>query len=95
MFEWLTNLFHKSPDVAEMADQGIQKAQEITNVIPGEADNQVVDAVAEKVEQVTQQFEQIKENAPSVAPAAPEGPATPPSPAAETPVPTDNTPKQV
>lgn len=79
MFEWLTNLFHKSPDVAEIADQGIQKAQEITTAIPGDADNQVVQAVEEKVQQVTEHFEQIKENVPETA-AAPSTPVTPVAP---------------
>jgi|JI10StandDraft_1071094.scaffolds.fasta_scaffold630915_2 hypothetical protein len=64
MFEWLTNLFHHADDVSQMADQGIQSAQEITDIIPGEVDNQVVDAVTEHVDQVTQQFEDIKKNIP-------------------------------
>lgn len=64
MFEWFTKLFQHAEDVSQIADQGIQKAQEISDMIPGEADNQVVDAVSEKVEQVTGQFEEIKKNVP-------------------------------
>jgi methyl-accepting chemotaxis protein len=94
MFEWLTNLFHKSPDVAEMADQGIQKAQEITSAIPSATDAPVVDAVAEKVQQVTDQFEQIKEAAPAVT-APTENVSAAPAPAAPSAAPVDNTPKQL
>lgn len=64
MFEWLTNLFHHAEDVSQMANQGIQSAQDIADAIPGEADNQVVDGITEKVEQVTGQFEDIKKNVP-------------------------------
>jgi phage-related minor tail protein len=64
MFEWFTNLFQHAEDLSQMADQGIQSAQDITDAIPGEVDNQVADAVIEKVEQVTQQFEDIKNNIP-------------------------------
>ena len=64
MFEWFTKLFQHAEDVSQMADKGIQSAQDIADIIPGEADNQVVDDVTEKVEQVTQQFEEIKKNIP-------------------------------
>lgn len=94
MFEWLTSLFHKTPDVAEMADQGIQKAQEITSAIPSATEAPVVDAVAQKVEEVTQQFEQIKEAAPAVTAPAENVSAAPAS-ADPTATPVDNTPKQL
>ncbi len=64
MFEWFTNLFQHADDVQKMAEDGIQSAQEITEMIPGDADSQVVDAISTKVEEVTGQFENIKDNLP-------------------------------
>lgn len=64
MFEWFTNLFQHAEDVQKMAEDGIQSAQDITGMIPGEADDQVVEAITTKVEEVTGQFENIKENLP-------------------------------
>ena len=64
MFEWLTNLFSHAEDVQQMAEDGIKSAQDITDIIPGEVDNQVADAITDKVEEITGQFEAIKDNIP-------------------------------
>ena len=64
MFEWFTNLFAHADDVQKMAEDGIQSAQDITDIIPGEVDDQVADAITGKVEEVTSQLENIKDNVP-------------------------------
>jgi hypothetical protein len=64
MFDWFTNLFKKADDVNQMAQDGVEKAREVTQMIPGDADDKVVDAVADKVEEVTQKFDDIKNNIP-------------------------------
>lgn len=64
MFEWFTNLFQHADDISQMADEGVQKAQEITDLIPGDVDNQAVQAITNKVEEVSGQFESIKDNLP-------------------------------
>ena len=64
MFEWFANLFAHAGDVQKMAEDGIQSAQDITDIIPGEVDDQVADAITGKVEEVTSQLENIKDNVP-------------------------------
>lgn len=64
MFEWLKQLLGGAGDISQMAEDGAQKAREITNMIPGEADDAAVEAISGKVEEVTQKFEDIKKNLP-------------------------------
>lgn len=64
MFTWLKNLFQQADDVSQMAQDGAEKARQITDMIPGDADDKTVDAIADKVDEVTQQFDAIKKNLP-------------------------------
>lgn len=64
MFDWLKGLFGRANDMQQMAEDGVKKAREITNLIPGEADDKLVDSVADKVEEVTQKFDDIKGSLP-------------------------------
>lgn len=65
MFEWLTNLFSQHTDkIQQIAEEGMQSAQGITDMIPGDLDNQAVEGITTKVEEVTGQFEEIKNNLP-------------------------------
>lgn len=64
MFDWLKELFGRAGDVSQIAEDGAQKAREITQLIPGDADDKAVEAIADKVDEVTQKFDDIKKNIP-------------------------------
>lgn len=64
MFDWLKQLFGRADDVAQMAEDGAKKAREITKMIPGDADDKTVDAIADKVDEVTGKFDEIKKSVP-------------------------------
>ncbi len=64
MFDWLKGLFGQADTVSQMAEDGAKKAREITQMIPGDADDRAVDAIADKVDEVTQKFDDIKKNIP-------------------------------
>ena len=64
IFDGFKKWFKQADDVQEMADNAVDQARVVTKMIPGDADDKLVDAVADKVEDMSQKFDDLKKNIP-------------------------------
>ena len=64
LFDSFKQWFQKVDDVQEMANNGVEQARSVTKMIPGDADDKVVDTVADKVDDIVGRYDEIKNNIP-------------------------------
>lgn len=64
LFSNFMQWFKQADDIEKMAKSGIEQAKGITKMIPGDADDKLVEGLSKQVETVTEQYDNIKKNIP-------------------------------
>ncbi len=63
-FDSLKNLFGRVDETEKQVQDLLEQADNVTNMIPGDADDKLVDGLKEKVENLTNQYDEVKKNIP-------------------------------
>lgn len=64
LFDSLKGLFGKAQDTRDQVETMIQQADSVTDMIPGDADDKLVDGIKQQVENVTDKFDDVTKNLP-------------------------------
>jgi hypothetical protein len=64
LFDSFKRWFKQADDIEKMAKDGIEQAKGITKMIPGDADDKIVDTVSKKIDDVTEQIDNVKNSLP-------------------------------
>lgn len=63
-FSKITKWFKKADDFEKMAKDGLAQAKGVTKMIPGDADDKLVENLSKKVDDISSQYNSVKQNIP-------------------------------
>ncbi len=58
------NLFGRVDETEKQAQDLLEQADSLTDMIPGDADDKLVDGIKEQVENLTDKYDEVKKNIP-------------------------------
>ncbi len=63
-FDTFKNLFGRVDETEKQAKDLLEQADNLTDMIPGDADDKLVDGIKEQVENLTDKYDEVKKNIP-------------------------------
>lgn len=63
-FDAFKNLFGRVDETEKQAQDLLEQADNLTDMIPGDADDKLVDGIKEQVENLTDKYDEVKKNIP-------------------------------
>ncbi len=64
LLDGLKGMFKKTGDLEKSIDSAQKQAENVTKMIPGDADDKFVDGANKQVDQIQKKFDDIKKNIP-------------------------------